>query len=127
MARGRGRRVIHVNANDTLPDLQDLGLEPQDDALIEDRRVEHPEVSPLPRSRSGRPAPIAPAVVSKTRSGARARAPGQFNQLAFTLPRDVLVCVRRQTRKEVLLAKGKGGRNRPPKRGPWSHIHCRRK
>lgn len=47
-------------------------------------------------------------------------------QLAFTAPRETLVCVRRARRKEVLHAlrkTGKGGQRRP-RRSPWSKIKC---
>lgn len=132
MARGRGRRDAHDIANGTLRDLlgPDTPESPISDRVIsiEDRRRDHPEVSPDPRTWRGKPAQQVPARVSKTYDGRPAKAWGQYNQLAFSTPREVLICVRRKQRKEVLHAKGKaGGKVRPPRRGPWSHVHCRRR
>lgn len=46
--------------------------------------------------------------------------------LGFAVPKRVAVCVRRKTRREVLLAKGRGGgRNRRPRRNEWSNVSCR--
>lgn len=43
----------------------------------------------------------------------------------FSLPRKVLVCVRRKIRKEVILATGSGGGNhRKPKRTEFSQVRC---
>lgn len=45
--------------------------------------------------------------------------------LYYTRP-DVMVCVRRKQRREVLAAKGRlGGHHRPPRRTPQSDIICR--
>lgn len=45
--------------------------------------------------------------------------------LQFSMPRQVLVCVRRKQRREVLLALGRGGgRNKPPKWDEDSFIRC---
>lgn len=128
MARGRGRRDVHGIANGTLSDLVDLGLDPLPPVEVEDRRREVVEVSPIPRTRGGHRSKIVPASVARTHKGSRSRAFSMFNQMAFEQPRQVLVCVRRKTRREVILAKGKGGgKHRSPRRGPWSSIHCRRK
>lgn len=45
-------------------------------------------------------------------------------RLSFALPRSVLVCVRRKQRREVLLALGRGGRNKPPEWNEESYIRC---
>lgn len=47
-------------------------------------------------------------------------------QLAFTLPGETLVCIRRRRRKEVLFAKRKAGRagQRRPRRSPFSGVKC---
>ena len=45
-------------------------------------------------------------------------------KLYYTRP-DVMVCVRRKQRREVLAAKGRlGGKHRPPRRTPQSDIVC---
>ena len=45
--------------------------------------------------------------------------------LSFKDPSKVLVCHRRKTRREVLLAQGKGGGgNKAPKRKPTSEVTC---
>lgn len=51
---------------------------------------------------------------------------GSFAQyLQFSMPRQVLVCVRRKQRREVLLALGRGGgRHKPPKWDEDSFVRC---
>lgn len=45
----------------------------------------------------------------------------------FAVPEDVLVCVRRKTRREVIFARtGGGGGMRRGRRGRWSDVSCRR-
>lgn len=45
--------------------------------------------------------------------------------IAFSGPRQVARCVRRKVRREVILARGKGGgRHRPPRRNYWSDVEC---
>lgn len=45
--------------------------------------------------------------------------------IGFKAPRYVAVCVRRKQRREVLMAKGKGGgRHRRPKRNNLSSVRC---
>lgn len=126
MARGRGRRVTLDNANDTLSDLVGPSFDPLPLPYAEDRRLERDLVAPIPGTVRGRRSRIVSSPVAKTFKGARSRS-RQFNVDAFDVPREVAVCVRRKVRKQVLLAKGKGGKNRPPRQGPWSHVHCRRK
>jgi len=50
----------------------------------------------------------------------------QHAQIAFTAPRETLVCVRRSRRKEVLFAKKKTGKRgqRRPRRSKWSSYKC---
>lgn len=91
--------------------------------LVEDRRYFHPMGPARPAS-------------AFTRSSSRVVVPkwstvgaaGVTAKLAFNSPSSVLVCVRRKSRREVLFAKGKGGRRgqRRPKRNIWSSIKCRR-
>lgn len=85
--------------------------------VLDDRRTWHPE-------RWGRP------VLATHRAATRvvvAPKPGPLltSRLAFAEPRKVLVCHRRKTRREVLLAHGQGGGGkRSPKRKPTSEITC---
>lgn len=45
--------------------------------------------------------------------------------VAFAAPEHVMICHRRKTRREVLLAKGRGGAgNRRPRRNEWSDVSC---
>ena len=45
--------------------------------------------------------------------------------IGFRVPSKVAICVRRKTRKEVIFAKGKGGKGtRRPKRNKWCDVHC---
>lgn len=47
------------------------------------------------------------------------------SRVGFADPKRVSVCVRRKIRKEVILAKGKGGsRHRRPRRNYWSDVDC---
>lgn len=50
------------------------------------------------------------------------------NRVVFATPHQVPVCRERQERKEVLHAHGVAGRTglRSPRRGPLSHLSCRR-
>lgn len=46
--------------------------------------------------------------------------------LGFNVPNDVSICAKRATRKEVLLALGKGGGGprKRPRRNEWSDVKC---
>lgn len=86
---------------------------------IEDRRYWHPD-------------PVAPArsfsrsrhrlTVSSSRPSRQTKA-----AISFASPRRVLVCVRRQVRKEVLFATRRNGRNggRNYRRNAYSEVSCR--
>lgn len=90
-------------------------------STFEDRRQWHPE-------RAARPA------LSSPRSAARLVARGHVRDqtkaiVAFAAPDRVAVCVRRRRRREVLFARGVGGRRglRSPRRSFYSGISCRRR
>lgn len=95
---------------------------------IEDRRT----WSPLGPKRSARSFNKAhhTLVVKKPRLKSAANVFGALShKVRFAAPRKVLVCVRRQARKEVIFAKGKNGRGvrrRNPKRNWFSSVSCRR-
>lgn len=138
MAKGtknsnRSRRGASRTANRRLPtsptkamssqmDLEDL-IRMTDMRSVEDRRTYHPDrefrspldVRGVPRHTLAVPAPQP-----------RSNYSGLPAHVAFQAPHDVLVCVRRNTRKEVLHAfkkTGKSGQKRP-RRTPFSNIQC---
>lgn len=79
---------------------------------VEDRRTFRPEIVPPLRGRRS-----VPGVVAAPRGRVR------FRRGA------VMICERREERRQVMFAKGKGGRRgqRPPRYNRWSHISCRRR
>jgi len=117
------RHSNFVEDNWTNPFLDDL-------RQVEDRRTFHPLRSLRPvRSLLGTP----PRVVLRDKRSKGPKARGVFSSqtkaiLAFEEPKAVLVCVRRQRRKEVLHAlkkAGRGGGKRKRKRSWHSSISCR--
>lgn len=89
---------------------------------VEDRRTYHPLGPARPaRSLSGSPHRL---IVPKARTYARisSRVP---HMIGFANPSKILICVRRKIRREVILAKGKGGgRHRRPRFSHYSSIKC---
>lgn len=86
--------------------------------LSEDRRVFHPDR----RMQNAR---------SYKSSSHRLEVPNQYRNpfsphVAFTAPRSVFICVRRKIRREVIFAKGGGGRRkmRHPRRSYYSDVRC---
>lgn len=134
-------RVNSLNANQRLP-LSDP-LEQSDFfdlRMVEDRRLYHPESFSAPvRTIFGQPArlTVVERTYSKTGPFSRVSAVSRGTRsqtkaaLAFSEPRSVVVCVRRQRRREVLHALQKTGRGagkqRRPRRTELSKISCRRK
>lgn len=98
---------------------------------IEDRRTFHPDnrllVGPPTRSFLLSDTPI---VTRPPTPRMLVRNPHRMpSGLAFQAPREVLVCVRRQQRREVLHALGRAGRSGPqrrPRRNLNSNISCKR-
>lgn len=101
---------------------------------VEDRRMWHPDPSPVARSsrRSRVPVHLPQA---KRRSGPLSRSPKFLlatarshyltSGLTFRAPQYVAVCVRRKRRREVLFARGKGGGGkRPGRRNFFSNVRC---
>lgn len=122
------RRVIH-NANLRLPNRAILP------SLVnfigEDHRRFHPN-GPNRRLRllSGRPILPTPVIggYSRPKHSGRPRLFDPF-RVNFVVPRTAVICVRRQIRKEVMFATGRGGSRRPQKRphlNSNSSIICRR-
>lgn len=91
--------------------------------LVEDRRRFHPEGRRRPARAFNRWAPriITPGWAALGGAAVTAK-------LAFAEPSSVAICVRRKQRREVLLARGHGGKKgqRRPKRNWYSNIRCRR-
>lgn len=94
---------------------------------VEDRRLYHPLGPARPaRSLSGAPHRL---IVPKARPQARSRSRLNINSvvhhIGFANPKKVLICIRRKMRREVLLAKGRGGGgHRRPRRSHYSNIVC---
>lgn len=90
--------------------------------LVEDRRTFHPE-------RAFRPALLFSGRPSRTTfKPSSVRYPGDVPaRVMFRAPPKVLVCVRRQARKEVLHALRKTGRvgQRAPRRNLFSSVSCK--
>lgn len=91
--------------------------------LVEDRRRFHPEG---PRRRAAAFNRWAPRII--TPGWAALGGAAVTAKLAFAEPSSVAICVRRKQRREVLLARGHGGKKgqRRPKRNWYSNIRCRR-
>lgn len=108
---------------------------PADLSPIEDRRTFWPEPAAL------RPALTLRGTGARVVGAAPVRKPGPPGRkstalasvktgsvLTFSAPKRVAVCVRRQRRKEVLFATGKGGRRgrqRQRRRSEFSEVSCR--
>lgn len=89
--------------------------------LMEDRRLFHPE-------RAFRPALSFPRAAARLVPGAVASSsPRSFlaSGVRFADPRRVAICVRRKTRREVIMASGRGGGfHRRPRRNFYSDVEC---
>lgn len=109
----------------SIDDLSNIQL-----STIEDRREFNPTDYQV-RTMSGAPHRLAlydKRVMRKQAYVAdRALHPSQTKaRIGFATPQNVLVCVRRKMRKEVLFALGKagGGARRPPRRNWTSYLAC---
>ncbi len=113
----RRREIINL-ASSNLPALH---LTPRS---VQDRRLYHPlgAARPLLTTSSRRPV----LVVSQPKKQ-KAKPKGPVYRVQFAKPRFVLVCVRRNIRKQVLHALNKTGRGgqRRPRRNQWSEISCK--
>lgn len=139
--RGRGdlstpNRVIDPPADDRLswaPTPIGSLRGPVDLIAIEDRRTYHPDpVAPLRSPRRWRHRLVLPApqpINSPLRPGRSAIRPKLFRSSipVFQSSKTLALCVRRKTRREVLLALGKGGgKHKRPRRNKWSGTKCSR-
>lgn len=141
--RRRDRRDANVIANETLPVSSNSSPRRSSPLrLYEDRRQFHPQRDHaparsfnryqhqlrVPRSRKRyvtRETPRNPDAFAGLRNNFTNTVP---HAIGFDRPDKVLICVRRQMRKEVLFAKRKTGRRgqRRPRYGWYSKITCRR-
>lgn len=117
--RSRTRRVVD------LPQIVVRRRVPSSLSLLEDRRQFHPLAEFRPaRSFLTRPRlVIAQPNVNKPRRSTL-RIP---SQVGFDVPRNVAVCVRRKSRKEVLHAlrfTGRGSGGGAKRRNYWSDVSC---
>lgn len=141
MARRRKHHTTHRRDVPTVANRHDLSwsvvdqppmrrfsplVRSQPDPVVEDHRTWHPAPVRTPRLRSSRPAKVQLAKPKRPLAhSAKGRFFGPTVPLAFKTPTYVNECVRRKQRREVLLAKGKGGgRHRPPRRNWLSNIRC---
>lgn len=103
-----------------------MDLESVEPYLLADRRVFSPEpdhIRPALRL-SGQPARIVSTPIPR-KSTPKAILP-KLHNLSFKLPQSVSICVKRNTRKEVLHATKVAGKIglRKPKRNAFSNISC---
>lgn len=108
-------------ASRRLPPLNDL-------RSLEDRRTWHPGIyrPPLVVGSKRR------VLVGRTVRGARSSPSFLSSKLRFEAPRRVLVCIRRQRRREVLFASQRAGKSglgrfKRRRRSEFSDISCKRR
>lgn len=124
-SRNRREAVAFGPSAHPLGSLTQLLRPPLDLTPVEDFRSWHPD-GPYRAARQLSGHPVKPLVVKKTTGPGRVpiRLP---HRVQFDAPARVVVCVRRQTRKEVLHAlkkvgRGKGGGKK--RRNYWSDVSC---
>lgn len=123
------QRVLSTNANRPrlLDDIQ-YSQRPFSYTPVEDRRLFHP-LGPFRPARTvaGRSSSVTSSKSLDHRAKSRSFK-NLSSVISFAAPRDVLICVRRKSRREVLFARRKTRRGaRSPKSRNWySAISCRR-
>lgn len=105
---------------------------PKPVVLVSDRRAFHPrgETAPLSSPRKSQRRVVEKVVVSQPNRNKMGRAgkPAHHYKVAFSVPRKVELCVRRQRRRQVLFAMrrtGKGSRAVRRRRNYWSGVSCK--
>lgn len=132
MSRRRRRQREGLDAVFSPTPLTDRLIKPSTEPFgslreIEDRRSFHPDPSPFgPPARSVWGHPVQPVVQKRPPPGRPYRSP--FHKLSFAVPKETAICVRRETRREVLFAKKRagGGSRKKPHRNFYSSISCKR-
>ncbi|AZL82999.1 hypothetical protein [Apis mellifera associated microvirus 43] len=100
-------------------------VSPVDLRIFEDRRTYHPAPAERPAlSFGGRPVQLKPAYNRNRVSRSGGSLLTSALSYAFRAPPNVLICVRRKMRRQVLLAKGKGGANRRGRKNSFSDVRC---
>ena len=125
---GRPVRVVSTDARPSTPlaRLQRTDLA-QVLRQIEDRRLHHPERFDRPALNfRGMPAPVVVGRSSAKRSTKPVTWPSHV--IRFEVPKDVLTCVRRSRRRQVMFATKKTGAGaKSPRRFSWrSKLSCKR-
>lgn len=135
--RRRSRRSLQRQVNRPLVHVRSNPRPPRDAPDITSQRL-RPVVFSLPRSgpilqeiEDRRRYTPSPWIIATAREPARVVVDrskySPFIAHRFPDPERVLVCARRQIRKEVLHARGvAGGKVRPPRRNELSKISCKR-
>lgn len=101
----------------------------KDYSNVQDYRFFNPDPYPVPVTRSGIRAAVGvgPSVSHSSRPRQNSSLFSNLSpRVVFTQPRDTLVCIRRQRRKEVIHARGvAGSRVARPKFNDLSKLHCK--
>lgn len=117
--------VIATGLSTGIWPVSDVLRGPVDLLEVEDRRSFNPDPDVPARSsriwRSRLAVPTASRLAGRTAS----QPVYGVGSIAFKAPAKVAICVRRKVRKQVLLAKGKGGgSHRKPRRNRYSNVWC---
>lgn len=108
-----------------------IDLVPAPLQLLEDRRRFHPDpLEPIRTAPAGRPARVVvlpPRSIPANRSW-RVLEPSPPVRVAFEQPDQTPVCIRRETRRQVIHAAGHAGKSvRPPRYTRTSSVSCRKR
>lgn len=138
MARRSGNRTLNRSAGARSPYrslvarplLPAIVIRPLDLRVFEDRRTYHPDRlrPPLTVSRRDQRKLLDVATRGAVRSQPPLHRPAR-SVLSFAVPKKVLICMRRERRRETLFALGRTGRGARSvkRRNEWSAVSCRRR
>lgn len=125
IANGRGQRGYpQPIANLRLLDLSRILVSPPRTMTpVMDRRRFYPDTRMLRTEFRRPPMPVSPR--RDVRSLVISPLGALKQKVKFAIPKAIKLCVRRKERREVILAKGKGGGNhRKPRRTEYSSVRC---
>ena len=115
-------RVYSKNTNRRLRSSSfDKKLSDYNNRFVEDRRLYNPSTFVTPKTTLGKS-----AVIKQASSSPAAKGVQKTTQMRFIAPKEVITCLRRKQRKEVMHAikkAGKSGQKRPT-RNQLSNIKC---